>query len=260
MNKNGNFLKYRIKLLNTFAFNIINNLMSNLSIVLSTYNEESNIEQALVKLIKKESVKEIIVVDDNSTDRTTDIVNSLNNNKIKLFIRKKTRGFASSFLFGIIMSREDYILRFDLDMHAEIDFFIDSFENNKDRDCVIFSRYTYNGGDIRSNYRRMPSLFLNKLCQFLLSNKIKDYTSCIMFFKRDLLSDILPQNSYYANFIIEFAYHLILKKKDYLEIGFIQKKNTELNSKSSPSILGFFKNGFFYLITIFKCVLLRIKN
>ena len=234
--------------------------MSDLSIVLSTYNEANNIEQALIRLVNKTSVKEIIIIDDNSTDGTADIINNLKDDKIKLFVRKKTKGFASAYIFGILMSNGDYILRFDIDMYTEIDFFIDTFEKNKDRDCVIFSRYVINGNDLRGNYRKTSSLILNKLCQYLLSNKIKDYTSCIMFFKRDLLSDILLQNSYYANFIIEFVFSLIIKKKNYLEIAFIQKKNTELNSKSSPNILKFLINGFFYLMTIFKCVLLKIKS
>jgi glycosyltransferase involved in cell wall biosynthesis len=234
--------------------------MNNLSIVLSTYNEENNIEQALTKLVNSASVGEIIIVDDNSTDETVNIINNLKNSKIKLFVRKTTRGFASSFIFGIMMSSSSHILRFDLDMHEEIDFFIKTFEKNKDQDCVIFSRYVDNGNDLRSNYRKIPSLILNKTCQYLLSSKIKDYTSCIMFFKKDLLSDILPQNSYYANFIIEFVFSLIIKKKYYLEVGFIQKKNTELNSKSAPNILSFLKNGFFYLITILKCILLKIIN
>ena len=234
--------------------------MNNLSIVLSTYNEENNIEQTLIKLLNSTSVSEIIIVDDNSTDKTVDIINRLKNDKIKLFVRKMTRGFASAFIFGIIMSKGNYILRFDLDMHSEIDFFIKTFEENQDQDCVIFSRYIGNGLDLRGNYRKIPSLILNKICQYILSHKIKDYTSCIMFFKRDILSDVFPQNSYYANFIIEFVFSLILKKKNYLEVGFIQNKNTELNSKSAPNILGFFKNGFFYLITIFKCVLLKINN
>jgi hypothetical protein len=80
-----------------------------------------------------------------------------------------------------------------------------------------------------------------------------------MFFKKDLLMDIMPKNTRYANFIIEFVFFLILKKKNYLEIGFIQKKNTELNSKSSPNIFGFLKNGFFYLFTIFRCILFKFK-
>ena len=233
--------------------------MNNLSIVLCTYNEAINIKQTLTKLVEKTHVKEIIVIDDSSIDGTVDIIKNFKNDKIKLFVRKKTRGFASAYIFGILMTSGDYILRFDVDMYPEIDFFIDSFEKNKNRDCIIFSRYVENGHDLRGHYRKIPSLILNKICQYLLSNKIKDYTSCIMLFKRDLLSDILPQNTYYANFIIEFVFSLIIKKKNYLEIGFIQKKNTELNSKSAPNVLRFIKNGFFYLITIFKCVLLKFK-
>ena len=233
--------------------------MNNLSIVLCTYNEAINIKQTLTKLVEKIPVKEIIVIDDSSIDGTVDIIKNFKNDKIKLFVRKKTRGFASAYIFGILMTSGDYILRFDVDMYPEIDFFIDSFEKNKNRDCIIFSRYVGNGSDLRGHYRKIPSLILNKICQYLLSNKIKDYTSCIMLFKRDLLSDILPQNTYYANFIIEFVFSLIIKKKNYLEIGFIQKKDTELNSKSAPNILRFIKNGFFYLITIFKCVLLKFK-
>ena len=80
-----------------------------------------------------------------------------------------------------------------------------------------------------------------------------------MFFKKNILMDIMPKNTHYANFIIEFVFFLILKKKNYSEVGFIQKKNTELNSKSSPNILGFLKNGFFYLLTIFRCILFKIK-
>ncbi len=232
--------------------------MNNLSIILCAYNEADSIKKTLNKLINKDLIREIIIVDDNSTDGTSEIIKSFDSDKIKLFIRKNTKGFASAFIFGIMMSRGDYILRFDVDMFDEINFFLDTFEKNKDNDCVIFSRYVMNGNDLRSSYRKMSSLILNKLCQYLLSNKIKDYTSCIMFFKRSLLSDIAPQNSYYANFIIEFVFLLIHKKKNYLEIGFVQKKSTELNSKSSPNIMGFLKNGFFYLITILKCVLLKI--
>ena len=199
--------------------------MNNLSIVLSTYNEENNIEQTLTKLLNNASIKEVIIVDDSSTDNTVDIINFFKNDKIKLFIRKTTKGFASAFIFGVVMSSGKYILRFDLDMHTEIDFFIKTFQENKDKDCVIFSRYVKNGFDSRGNYRKISSLLLNTICQYLLSKKIKDYTSCIMFFKRDLLSDIFPQNSYYANFIIEFVFSLILKNKDYLEIGCAQDDN-----------------------------------
>ena len=233
--------------------------MNNLSIVLCTYNEEDNIRQTLTKLINNSLIREVIIIDDNSNDQTVSIINEIKNNKIRLFIRKNTKGFASAFIFGLTMTSGEYVMRFDVDMHSEIDLFLNTFEKNTDKECLIFSRYVVNGDDQRGLYRKLPSIIINKLCQYLLSNKIKDYTSCIIFFKKDILMDIMPKNTRYANFIIEFVFFLILKKKNFLEIGFIQKKNTELNSKSSPNILGFLKNGFFYLLTIFRCILLKIK-
>ena len=179
--------------------------MNNLSIVLSTYNDENNIRQTLTKLINNSLVSEVIIIDDNSNDQTVRIINEIKNNKIRLFIRKNTKGFASAFIFGLTMTNCEYIMRFDVDMHSEIDLFLDTFEKNTDKECLIFSRYVSNGDDQRSFYRKLPSLIINKLCQYLLSNKIKDYTSCIMFFKKDLLMDIMPKNTRYANFIIEFA-------------------------------------------------------
>ena len=53
--------------------------MTNLSVVLSTYNEAANIRETINKLLLKESVKEIIIIDDNSNDETVSIINSIKN-------------------------------------------------------------------------------------------------------------------------------------------------------------------------------------
>jgi glycosyltransferase involved in cell wall biosynthesis len=232
--------------------------MNKLSVILNTYNEAENIIPTIKKLLDNNYISEIVIVDDNSTDNTANIIYNFKNDKIKLFIRKNTKGFASAFIYGIIMSHGDYILRFDVDMHSEIDFFIKNFDKIEDNDLIIFSRYVQNGSDQRGNYRKIPSLIINKICQYLLSSKIKDYTSCIMLFRRDVLQDIFPLNTQYANFIIEFVFNFILKNKKFVEIGYEQKKNTELNSKSAPNIIRYLINGFLYLITIFKCTILRI--
>ena len=102
--------------------------MNNLSIVLSTYNEEDNIRQTLTKLINNNLINEIIIIDDNSHDQTVRIINEIKNDKIRLFIRKNTKGFASAFIFGLTMTNGEYIMRFDVDMHSEIDFFLNTFK------------------------------------------------------------------------------------------------------------------------------------
>ena len=234
--------------------------MNNLSVILCTYNEVASIKQTLDKLISREEVNEIIIIDDSSKDGTINIIESYNNKKIKFYIRKDTKGFASAFIFGLFVSNGEHILRFDLDMHDDIDYFINEYKNNINKDCIIFSRYVDGGKDLRGNFRKVSSSLINKFCQLLLSKKIKDYTSCVMIFKRSLLKDNIPNNSGYANFIIEFVYKLILLNKNFLEIAYIQKKKTELNSKSATNIFIFLKNGFYYLITIIKCYIMKIFN
>ena len=50
--------------------------MNDLSIILCSYNEEKNIEKTIKKLLKYRVVKEIIIIDDYSKDKTTSIINS----------------------------------------------------------------------------------------------------------------------------------------------------------------------------------------
>ena len=49
-----------------------------LSIVMPVYNEENNILEAIKQVQAIDIEKEIIVVDDGSTDRTRDILKNLN--------------------------------------------------------------------------------------------------------------------------------------------------------------------------------------
>ena len=91
----------------------------------------------------------------------------------------------------------------------------------------------------------------------MLSSKIKDYTSCIMVFKKSILKDVPIKNTHYANFIIEFIFLILKKNKNFIEVPFIQKQNTEENSKSAPNFLTFVKNGSLYFTTIIKCVFIK---
>ena len=136
------------------------------------------------------NVFEIIIVDDNSNDGTIEEIKKINNTKLKLFQRKKTRGFASAFIFGVMMSKGEFVFRFDVDMYENIDFFFSKIKSDSEKDLLIFSRYVEGGDDKRNTYRRLPSLIINKMCQIFLSSKIKDYTSAIIYFNKNILQDI----------------------------------------------------------------------
>ena len=67
------------------------------SIILCTYNEANHIEKTISELEKNVSNLELVIVDDFSSDGTSEILKRLNqNNKYKVVFRKKSRSLAAS--------------------------------------------------------------------------------------------------------------------------------------------------------------------
>ena len=72
------------------------------SIILCTYNESKFIENTVKNLNNNISELELVIVDDNSSDGTIDIINKLNkDNRYKTVFRKRSRSLASAFVRGI---------------------------------------------------------------------------------------------------------------------------------------------------------------
>ena len=232
-------------------------MQNKLSVILSSFNEKENIKKTIDILINNKDVYEIIVIDDNSNDGTVEILNQITNEKVNFILRKNTKGFASSFIYGLMLSKGNLICRFDVDMHEDIDYFISSLNKMSDCDAIIFSRYVKGGNDERSFLRKFSSYYLNLFCRILLSSKVRDYSSCTFIIKKEVLQDVQPINTRYANFIIEFVFDLIKKNKNIYEMPYVQKKLTELNSKSASNYYIFFKNGFLYFFTILKCMIFK---
>ena len=67
-------------------------MSKNITIILSTHNEELSIDHTISELIKHIKDVEIVVVDDNSPDGTLGILKQINYPKLKIFSRKKNKG------------------------------------------------------------------------------------------------------------------------------------------------------------------------
>ena len=155
-------------------------MVKKVSIILSTYNEALFIEDTIKEIFNNIKDAEIVLVDDNSTDGTFDIVKKMNNPNIKAYSRK-SRGLASAFLVGLINSSSDIVGWLDSNM-GELSKRLPEMINRLDEyDVVILSRYVDGGVDLRSKPRVITSQLINYFCRLVLSNKIKDYTSGVFF-------------------------------------------------------------------------------
>ena len=227
------------------------------SIILSTFNEEVAIEKTINQILLHIDHVEIIVVDDNSTDKTLEILLGIKNERVKVFSRTKTKGLASAFLLGLIHTNGDVIGWVDSNMTETVKLFPDMIKNLDENDIVILSRYVKGGKDQRNIVRKYSSYFLNKITKLVLRSKINDLSSGIFVMKRNVLLDVIPIASGHGEFMIEFLYKAEIKNNKIKEFAYTQPVDEEGNSKSFPNFFKFSILGFFYFVRILQTLIRR---
>lgn len=90
--------------------------MPTISIVMPVYNCERYIQQAIDSILNQTySDFEFIIVDDGSTDKTSEIIQNVRDKRICLVKNTKNRGIIASLNNGIKLSTGKYIARMDAD-------------------------------------------------------------------------------------------------------------------------------------------------
>ena len=226
------------------------------SIILSTYNEALFILETINQIFKNLDSVEIILVDDNSTDGTFEIVKKMNNPNIKAYLRN-SRGLASAFLLGLINSSSNTVGWLDSNMGSLAKRLPEMLAALNTYDIVILSRYVNGAKDLRYNYRVYASLMINLLCRLILSNKIKDYTSGIFLMKRDVLLTAVPISTGHGEFFIEFLYKALKKGKKIIELPYSHPPDMDGSSKTASNFFRFLYLGFNYIIRVIQTLMLR---
>lgn len=233
------------------------------SLILPTYNESENLP-LLVKAIKKNLKKhllEIIVVDDNSPDKTWQVALDLAKKfPLKLYRRLHERGLTSALNLGIKKSRGDYLGWQDADFSHPPKLLPIFLKNLKNYDAVVASRYVNRAQDKRINKKAVFfSLFLNRLAQLLLFQSFKDYTSGYILLKRKILKNYQLQGDY-GEYFIKLIFDLKRRGFKVKEIPYICVDRQRGVSKTATNLLGFFQTGYKYPLMVFKLFLLRLKE
>ncbi len=112
------------------------------SVIIPVFNEETTIKEVISK-IPNHHKKEIIVVDDGSSDNSVERINEIEDRNIKLIKHFKNRGYGAALLTGIKQAKGDIIITLDSDgQHnpEEIPKLIKPIIKNK-ADIVVGSRY-----------------------------------------------------------------------------------------------------------------------
>ncbi|PIR70039.1 MAG: glycosyl transferase, partial [Candidatus Niyogibacteria bacterium CG10_big_fil_rev_8_21_14_0_10_42_19] len=176
--------------------------MEKLSIIIPVYNEKNTIKSVL-DLVRKSDTgnikKEIIIVDDFSTDGTREILKNLEN-EYKIIYHKKNKGKGGALKTGFKEATGDYIIIQDADLEYDPNDYIKLIERvveNK-ADIVFGSRILRENNVPFSSVYFYGGLAVCKFFNLAFGTKFSDITTCYKLFPRRMVSELLscPANDF----------------------------------------------------------------
>jgi len=218
-------------------------ILEKILVVIPTYNESENIEKLIQELSSLEH--HIMIVDDNSPDGTSEIVENLKekNNNLYLIKRESKLGLGSAYRDGFKAAMNmgyEFFVEMDADFsHQTIDL-VEMIKNIDKADVIIGSRYIEGGGITGWNYkRRLLSKLANLFTQILFGYHIKDSTSGFRIYNRESLEKINFQKtkSDGYSFQIEMTYRANKKNLKILEIPITFYERRKGESKMTGQII-----------------------
>ena len=197
-----------------------------LSIIIPVFNEKRTIKKIIDRIIVVKNIKkEIIIVDDGSTDGTKNILKKLNYKEIrKTIFLKKNLGkgaairAAKNYITGDIIIIQDADLEYDPQDYRK---FIKIYLESKAK-VIYGSRYLgkkkYNRNrNFWLNFRAFGNYFLTKYSNFINNQKLTDAHTCYKSFRTDFYKKIKLQENDFA-FCPEITTKISNEKIDIIEI------------------------------------------
>ncbi len=214
-------------------------------IISPTYNEKKNIQSLVKKVLKPNNNYDLLIIDDNSPDGTSDMVQELQKDYDNLYLekREKKAGLGTAYIFGFkwaLKRNYEAIVQIDADLShdpADIPRLISNLDNYQ---LVIGSRYIKGVSVVNWPIRRLIiSYGANLYSSIITGMPIKDCTGGFKAWRREVLESInlnkIRSQGY--SFQIEMNFRAWIKKFKIHEEPIIFVDRTIGESKMSKKIM-----------------------
>lgn len=217
-------------------------------VIIPTYNEIENIESIVRATFSLHKPFHIVIIDDNSPDKTADKVRELQNefpNRLFLEVREKKSGLGTAYVHGFKWAlSHDYEFIFEMDA---------DFSHNPNDLEKLYDACHFGGADVSigSRYvtgvnvvnwplsRVLLSYFASVYVRIITGMKIMDTTAGFVCYSKNVLESINLDKIKFIGyaFQIEMKYRVFAKNFTIQEVPVIFTDRTKGQSKMSGSII-----------------------
>ncbi|MFH1182164.1 MAG: glycosyltransferase [Candidatus Woesearchaeota archaeon] len=214
------------------------------SVVLPTYNEEANVKRLISELgnVLKGYEYEIVVVDDNSKDKTPEIIDRYAAKGVVAALhRYGIRGIFSAINDGIKVAEGKTVVIMDADFSHPPSLLPQLLSKIPDYDVVSGSRFCKGGGINAPSLRKFSTLAFNTAIRFILGAKITDWTGGFHAIRKDAYEQLkFKYPASWGEFDLELLYRAKKAKLKIFEVPFVYNFREEGASKSAEGFSFFF--------------------
>jgi dolichol-phosphate mannosyltransferase len=214
-----------------------------LSIVIPSYNEDKYLAH-VIKRVQDAKLpdgvdKEIIIVNDGSTDGTKQLLDSYTD--LTVIHKAKNEGKGSALKLGLQAVKGDYVIIQDGDLEYDPNDYIKMLQPILEgKTEVVFGSRNLNPNNISFSVSfYIGSLFLTRLFNFLFRTSFTDIFSCYKMFSANLIEDLifLPSNDFVFDGI-DLTYALSKRSKNIVEVPISYKSRSRQEGKKIGAIDG----------------------
>ena len=237
--------------------------------ILPTYNERDNITPLIKRLLAcVPHPYLILVVDDNSPDRTWEVVEKLAADydflsRVALVRRTQEKGLTSAIQHGIKEAIYSYgaeiITWMDCDLSMppeEVPAMVRAI-TQEGADLAVGSRWLPGGADIAHGFMaRLLSWMINHFAMLLLSRDISDYTSGFIAARAEVLQS-LPLRGDYGEYCIDLLCRAKRAGYRLAEVPYVCVPRTAGESKTGINLWDYLDKGRYYFSTVIRLWLSR---
>jgi glycosyltransferase involved in cell wall biosynthesis len=164
------------------------------TVIVPCFNERQGVRRTLESLranLNDAEDYEIIVVDDGSTDGSSDVLREMvsEDPRLRLIQHSSNMGYGAALKSGIRAARTELLAITDADGTYPVERLGHLIQVLEDGDMVVGARI---GKGVQYPFlRRIPKFFLNRYCSFIVRRKIPDLNSGLRVFRRSAAESFL---------------------------------------------------------------------